>query len=1061
MIDSSFFKDFPWPVPPQTNPDTLGKIFEYFKKFYEGKNGDKVITKGTETFFAKKRKKPSIPSRISNQFLADMVGNKRDRANYFQFIVDHTIRERLNSNRDPIYHLPDGVLTTERKEKLMADLDTINMSEEELKEAEKSIGVSVLTETVNTLESNIDIPSDFKIFCFLCTAFVLGSLDVIFAIREEDFRHTGDGLIKFLENVQKRIKAGQRVKTTEKKEISAKDSSENKPPKVPERNLTESRKSTNLPLDTTKADKSTSSDSPKDSTEKVSKEANTPLSVLIPVAKDKLAPKRDVVTGQLKFQKNECIFFPWMTWQEGYPLAVEEVKDHPERYKKVYLIDGSSEELKQLINGALYNVYDYDKELGSSNGGKRLTLNVSHLLAKNLIKRTDIDSTDGKCRRIFYAVDLTGNLKLANQGIPEVEVSIAGLEKLIPEIDGLCKVFVLLRTADDEFLGPFKLEQNKNGKLQVKLQQKNRPNFVIDVHKYITDMPRGSFLPCVFSFFIKSTRVADFIPDEQLLQIALKEIPKNLKDLGVASKTRKWADLLVPGKNSQLSKARIEKLQKILRNAEVAEKYQSQVVQSLTGLLGSKSHNDKLVLAVARAISENREAKSLIQPLLSSDKAVEHEPKKLQNEKTNWGDASQQLATFEEQLQKTAQSVASFAFEGQLTSKIIEAANSINEKNDKSLYKARIKVLRDVPLVDEKDLNKYLCSKLEEFRSYNKNEFVNIFTCIAQNFLTVFAGEPGSGKTSLCNYLATIFGLTNIKDQIPNVEKFWKNTSYANRYIPISVEHGWTTKRDFIGYFNPLTRTYESADPHRLECFRQLNEEANANPEFKALPYFLLLDEANLSYMEYYFADFMNICDSRDKQSFISIGGDSHFLIPDTLRFLATINNDHTTESLSPRLLDRTWIIQLPVTSPSRKVPKINPSGFTPINWETFQNVYNPEVDTANDKQLWGDIQKLDIEFTKLGKHISPRTQLAIYKYVSVAQRYMVKERKEDSRTPYQIALDYAVAQKLLPAINGSGDEYKSLLTDLKKSLSNEFSLTKSCGLIDVFTTNKDYFRFF
>ena len=36
----------------------------------------------------------------------------------------------------------------------------------------------------------------------------------------------------------------------------------------------------------------------------------------------------------------------------------------------------------------------------------------------------------------------------------------------------------------------------------------------------------------------------------------------------------------------------------------------------------------------------------------------------------------------------------------------------------------------------------------------------------------------------------------------------------ANRYVPVSVEKGWTSKRDLIGYYNPLTRRFESQDLH-------------------------------------------------------------------------------------------------------------------------------------------------------------------------------------------------------------------------------------------------------
>ena len=69
--------------------------------------------------------------------------------------------------------------------------------------------------------------------------------------------------------------------------------------------------------------------------------------------------------------------------------------------------------------------------------------------------------------------------------------------------------------------------------------------------------------------------------------------------------------------------------------------------------------------------------------------------------------------------------------------------------------------------------------------------------------------------------------------------------------------------------------------------------------------FIILLDEANLSPMEYYWSDFMNICDDLGPQSTVNLGENYVFGIPETLHFVATINNDHTTETLSPRLIDR------------------------------------------------------------------------------------------------------------------------------------------------------------
>jgi hypothetical protein len=332
---------------------------------------------------------------------------------------------------------------------------------------------------------------------------------------------------------------------------------------------------------------------------------------------------------------------------------------------------------------------------------------------------------------------------------------------------------------------------------------------------------------------------------------------------------------------------------------------------------------------------------------------------------------------------------------------------------------------------------------------------------VAQNFLTVFSGAPGSGKTSMCNLLAEALGLNTIAAEKGAGDLWPGKRRLANRYLPISVEKGWTSKRDLIGYYNPLTRRFESQDPHRFECFTQLNNEAEEG--FFEVPYLVLLDEANLSPMEYYFADFMNICDERDEFSTISLGSDFTYRIPDSLRFLATINNDHTTENLSPRLIDRAWIITLPETEKIIEHPRSSREDAVTndlINWNLFLEAFGKKNQQVSQgvKNLLGQIRG---RFTGLGVQLSPRTLFSIENYVASASRFM---EANETQTPELVAFDYAVAQKLLPTINGVGDAFKESLDELYEWL-DETNLKRSSkilhSIIEQGQNRMDYFGFF
>ena len=170
------------------------------------------------------------------------------------------------------------------------------------------------------------------------------------------------------------------------------------------------------------------------------------------------------------------------------------------------------------------------------------------------------------------------------------------------------------------------------------------------------------------------------------------------------------------------------------------------------------------------------------------------------------------------------------------------------------------------------------------------------------------------------------------------------------------------------------------------------------------------------------------------------MGKDFGLKIPQTLRFVATINNDHTTELLSPRLLDRAFIITLPnniytnfVEVDFRNVPS------QAVTWSQFTNVFGrKKIDEFSDiiKEIY---EKLCNALRLLNLRISPRSEKAIRMYWTTAQKLF--EAASDGTDPSIVALDYAFAQKVLPQINGSGENYGNNLVKLENLFKmNHFS---------------------
>lgn len=421
-------------------------------------------------------------------------------------------------------------------------------------------------------------------------------------------------------------------------------------------------------------------------------------------------------------------------------------------------------------------------------------------------------------------------------------------------------------------------------------------------------------------------------------------------------------------------------------------------------------------------------------------------------------DAKNLESNFVELVNGYSEKMADITFDGFMSSKMLQAAAGWEAKTENELLNNRVVAINEVETeqLSNTELVDYLIKTINIARpGYNKNVIINILTCVAQGFLTVFSGMPGCGKTSICNIIAKVLGL-NKYDGLSSTLKD------INRFVSVSVERGWTSKRDFIGYYNPLTKSFEENNRNVFEGLRLLDMEQRKG--IKKWPFIILLDEANLSPMEYYWADFMNVCDDLSDNSSINLGNNNVFHIPETLHFLATINNDHTTETLSPRLIDRAWIVSLPKNMVVQYEQIIPEDAVKNVTWDEIKNVFTMESYDVKgfDRETQAIYEGLKERLLHQGIYVSPRVDLAIQKYWVVASSLM--EEDEYGNSSNIIAMDYAIAQKILPKINGSGDEYETWLEELEKYCDSKgmvYSAELLTSIIHRGNKEMKYYQFF
>ncbi|MGL5038603.1 MAG: AAA family ATPase, partial [Aeromonas sp.] len=318
------------------------------------------------------------------------------------------------------------------------------------------------------------------------------------------------------------------------------------------------------------------------------------------------------------------------------------------------------------------------------------------------------------------------------------------------------------------------------------------------------------------------------------------------------------------------------------------------------------------------------------------------------------------------------------------------------------------------------------------------NSVVNIITTIAQSQFTLFSGRPGSGKTSLAKMLGNSLGL-------------------QKRFLNIPVARGWTNSRDILGFYNSLSSSFNPAATGLYDLLTQLNNECKR--EHEAAPAICLLDEFNLSQPEHYFSPFLEMADPESERIIATGDHNSPYLeVPQYLRFLGTINNDDSVQSLTARMVDRAAIISFDDVEPNfdislDSIKRLDKREHARISGNKFIELFAPNsLELAPDiehtlKQI---VDTLSEENPERGMSIcvSYRKIKAMRSYYNVASPLYI-----DSRF---VALDYAVCQHIIPLLNGYGQNFGKRLVSLLNVIPSDMVISRKMlkRIIDIGNQN-------
>lgn len=311
-----------------------------------------------------------------------------------------------------------------------------------------------------------------------------------------------------------------------------------------------------------------------------------------------------------------------------------------------------------------------------------------------------------------------------------------------------------------------------------------------------------------------------------------------------------------------------------------------------------------------------------------------------------------------------------------------------------------------------------------------------ICSLMAKPFV-ILTGNSGTGKTRI----ATLFAKF-LEVKLGECEKNWL-------LVPVGAD--WTDNTKILGFYNPLADNGKGK--YERSSILRLIELANL-PENKDIPFFIILDEMNLSHVERYFADFLSHMETPEID-FILDGYSGSLKYPKNLFIVGTVNIDETTYMFSPKVLDRANVIEFIPEKESVldlfKTP-LNSKNNILVAHSNFAKLFlNKSLDIRNGYSKLNDDIILELQgifstlydlLEKCGYEFSYRTVREIRQYISAA--YELTSNANDFNL--NSVLDEAIIQKILPKIHGSRREIGELLDELEKFCSDkklELSLKK------------------
>ncbi|MDR0909038.1 MAG: hypothetical protein LBM77_04665 [Spirochaetaceae bacterium] len=308
----------------------------------------------------------------------------------------------------------------------------------------------------------------------------------------------------------------------------------------------------------------------------------------------------------------------------------------------------------------------------------------------------------------------------------------------------------------------------------------------------------------------------------------------------------------------------------------------------------------------------------------------------------------------------------------------------------------------------------YLATQSQPHLYYDMRHIRTFIAGMAASKILILEGMSGTGKSSMPREFGKFIGCDT--SEIP-------------------VQSSWKDRNDILGYYNDFEKRYKETE-FLKKLYWAIRDKENVHC--------IMLDEMNLSRIEYYFADFLSVLEKPyqhdwkinlipdfvrgEMPELLDQHGD--LLLTNNIWFIGTANKDDSTFTITDKVYDRAVVLNFREKATEQPIDKrIYPLN---ISFHEFQSLLTNAIKPSPQEKdkLSNIIDYLDMLLTDFEIGFGNRIKSQIEKFVPA---YIKCGGKLEE------GVDIIFSTKVLRKIQGYDDKTKTNLDELYKELDKNY----------------------